>query len=135
MTIVALLVAAVMQAGVVTVPVAQGSQSGIEEPRTVVVRTPAAWRALWKEHSRSAAPAATVDFRRFMVVGVFLGTRPTAGYAIEIASVSMREDIMLVEYREVSPDAGDITAQVLTSPFQMVRVPRFAGEVEFRAAR
>jgi hypothetical protein len=37
-----------------------------------------------------------------------------------------------VEYRERRPPPGTLVAQVLTSPFHLVRVPRQTGPVEFR---
>jgi hypothetical protein len=38
---------------------------------------------------------------------------------------------MTVRYREVFPPRGAITAQVITSPFDLVTVPTFAGDVRF----
>ncbi|MGH3369203.1 MAG: hypothetical protein ACRDPR_04320, partial [Nocardioidaceae bacterium] len=53
--------------------------------REVTIRSAAEWQALWKEHDGGDLPA--VDFAHSMVVGVFLGSRPTAGYAVEISAV------------------------------------------------
>jgi hypothetical protein len=112
------------------VMVAQGSRSNIEEARQVTVRTAAEWQALWTEHDGGAAPA--VDFAHSMVVGVFLGTRPTAGYRVEIAAVRSEGGRTVVEYVEHRPPPDALVAQVLTSPFHLVRIPRATGVVEFR---
>ena len=109
---------------------AQGAQSGITEPRHAVARTPAEWQALWKEHDSKPAPA--VDFSRSIVVGVFLGTRPTAGYGVTITSVAAKSGVATVEYLERRPTPGRMTAQVITSPFILVTVPREIGKIEFR---
>ena len=61
----------------------KGPMSAIDEPRQVTVRSAAEWAALWKENGASE-PVPAVDFSREMVVGVFLGSRPTAGYGVEI---------------------------------------------------
>ena len=129
MTLVALFFA--LQAALPMVTVAQGSSSQILEPRQVVVRDAVAWQALWRAHSAAAAPAADVDFSRFMLVAVFVGTRPSAGYAVDITSTTAADGTTLVNYTEREPGAGLITAQVLTSPFHIVRIPRTEGRVVF----
>ncbi len=109
---------------------ARGDHSGIEEPRDAVVRTAAQWSALWKEHAgQSAAPA--VDFRQSMVVAVFAGSRPTAGYGIEITGIERRNGGLVVTYREQRPAPDAMVAQVLTSPFHIVQTERRAGPVTF----
>jgi hypothetical protein len=66
-----------------------------------------------------------------MVVGVFLGTRPTAGFAAEIVGYRAVDGNLVIQYREGAPPRGAITAQVLTSPFHLVVVPRRPGTVTF----
>ena len=113
------------------VTVAQGPMSNIEEPRQVVVRAAAEWQALWKEHdAQSAVPS--VDFAQSIVVAVFLGTRPSAGFAVEITAVKGDSSRAVVEYRERRPARDAITAQVITSPFHIVRLARGSGTIEFR---
>lgn len=113
------------------VTVAQGAMSNIEEPRQVVVRTAAEWQALWKEHDAQRA-VPPVDFAQSIVVAVFLGTRPSAGFAVEIAAVKGDGSRVVVEYRERRPARDAISAQVLTSPFHIVRLARVSGTIEFR---
>lgn len=63
-----------------------GDQSNVDAARQVVVRTTAEWDSLWRLH----APERTrpiVDFANEMVVGVFLGSRPTAGFTVAVVSV------------------------------------------------
>lgn len=113
------------------VTVAQGAMSNIEEPRQAVVRAAAEWQALWKEHdAQSAVPS--VDFAQSIVVAVFLGTRPSAGFAVEITAVKGDGSRAVVEYRERRPARDAITAQVITSPFHIVRLARGSGTIEFR---
>lgn len=111
--------------------VAQGAMSNVEEPRQVVVRTEAEWQALWKQHD-ARNPAPVVDFGQSMVVAVFLGTRPTAGFAVEITAVKAEGSRAVVEYRERRPPRDALVAQLLTAPFHAVRVARTASPIEFR---
>jgi hypothetical protein len=111
--------------------IASGQHSGVDDRREVAVRGAAEWAALWKEHA-PGHPAPTVDFVRSIVVGVFLGTRPTGGYAVEIRGIERNERELLVTYRERRPDPDTLVAQVITAPYQLVRVDRHDGPVRFR---
>jgi hypothetical protein len=124
-----------LQISVPIVTVVRGATSQIMEPRQVVVRTAAEWQSLWREHSEQPLPAGeTVDFTRFMIAGLFAGSRPTAGYSVEITSVTARDGEIILDYVERQPPSDAITAQVITSPFHIVRIPISPGRVVFRRA-
>ena len=108
----------------------KGTRSEIVVARQVTIRDQDAWNALWQEHA-AARPRPNVDFSSEMVVGVFLGTRPTAGFATEIVGYRVVDADVVIQYRESAPPRGAITAQVLTSPFHLVVVPRRPGAVTF----
>lgn len=110
--------------------IARGDDSRIEEPREAVARTAAEWAALWKTHGSGKPPA--VDFGGSMVVAVFLGTRPSAGYSVEITSIEKRDADLVVTYKEGRPSANEMVAQVLTAPFHAVRTAPHAGPVTFK---
>jgi len=108
----------------------RGPDSQIESARNVTVRSSAEWAALWKEHA-AGTPAPKVDFNRDMVVGVFLGTRPTGGYAVTITTVETQDADLVVTYQEAQPKPGEMLTQALTSPVHLVRVPQHKGSVRF----
>ena len=108
----------------------KGVQSGIALPRQVIVRDAKEWTTLWRAHA-SARPQPAVDFSREMVVGVFIGTRPTAGFAVEIIGYREAGNDVTVRYRETTPDRDAIAAQVLVSPYHLVAIPQRAGGVTF----
>ena len=115
--------------------ISQSENSGVEEARQAVVRTPEAWQALWKQHA-PGQPMPAVDFSKSTVVGVFLGSRNTSGYSVTITGIESDGSSALVTYREERPGARDMLAQVITFPHHIVRVERIAGEVKFvRAPR
>ncbi len=60
--------------------IATDQMSGINAARQAVARTAAEFDALWRQHA-PGRPAPAVDFAKSMVVAVFLGTRPSSGYA------------------------------------------------------
>jgi hypothetical protein len=114
--------------GVVTV--AQGAYSGIEERTENLIRTASDWQALWKAH-RGSGPAPPVDFAKETIAAVFLGTRPTGGYSIEIVRARRDGTALVLEYVERRPAADSIVTQALTSPFHIVKLPKHDGPASF----
>lgn len=110
--------------------IARGQFTRIDSPRQVVARTAEQWTALWRAHAPDREPPA-VDFSKDMVVAVFLGSRPTAGFRVEIVGVREEQGKTVVQYREAQPPPGAITAQVITAPFHIVTVPARKGDVLF----
>ena len=113
--------------------IAKGDVSGQQTARQVTVRTAAEWAALWNDHAPTEkAPA--VDFSKNMVVGVFLGSKPSAGHEVEILAVRPMGADLVVEYTQKQPARGTMAAQILTEPFHLVSVPAHAGPVRFQLA-
>ena len=130
-----LLLATLLQATTTTTAtsmktVDKGPMSGIDTPRQVTVKTPVEFAALWKKHAADRKMP-EVDFAGNMVVGIFLGSRPTAGYGAEIVSAQPEGGALVVKYKETRPRPDMIAAQVITSPFHLVAVPKFEGAVRF----
>jgi hypothetical protein len=101
----------------------KGAQSNVDDKLTAAARTEAEWAPLWKKHNYDK-PAPPVDFSKEMVVAVFMGSRPTAGFTVEIVSASARDGKLMVTYREVLPGPGSISAQVLTAPYHIAAVAK-----------
>lgn len=129
-----LLFCALIDQGLPMTTVASGTLSSIDEPRQAVIRTPDEWQALWRRHG-SADPPPAIDFDRQMVLAVFLGSRPTAGYRVEIVSARKTSQGLRVEYVETQPDPDKMVAQILTAPFHLVAIDRQEGAVQFVARR
>jgi hypothetical protein len=110
--------------------VAKGLHSAVDDGRQITARTPDEWTKVWRLHDFDR-PAPKVDFVREMVVGVFMGSRPTGGFSVEIVGTRQEGGALIVQYRESMPGPGSMTAQVLTSPFHLVSVPRLDGDVKF----
>jgi hypothetical protein len=108
----------------------KGAESAVDAPRQVTVRTLAEWQTLWRLHA-PGRPVPEVDFARSMVVGVFLGTRPTAGFAVDIVGTRQDHGSLIVQYRETRPGRDTISAQIITAPFHLATIPRFDGDVRF----
>jgi hypothetical protein len=126
------LMCALADGGLPLATVARGTMSSIDEPYQAVVRTQAEWVTLWKRHG-SGQPAPGIDFQVKMVIGVFLGSRPSAGYSVEIVEVRKAGDELVVEYQEAKPAPDRMVAQIITAPFHLVSLDRQDGAVRFVA--
>ena len=123
---------ALLQTTMSFVTIARGDLSGVDEPRQVVIRTVEEWQALWTEHSGGTS-VPDVDFSRSLVAGVFQGSRPTAGFQVEITGGTRRTGRVVVpEHGERRPPAGQPVAQILTAPFHMISLSRDVGEVRLQ---
>jgi len=64
-------------------------------------------------------------------VAVMAGQRRTAGYAVDILTIEGGTIATTVTYRVTGPTPGALVAQVLTSPFHIVRLRRPGMAVRF----
>jgi PrcB C-terminal len=111
--------------------IASDSMSAIDSAREVVARTQAEFDTLWRQHAPGRA-APSVDFAKNMVVGVFLGSRPSSGFSAQISAVQREGDALVVRWAEMRPGPDQMAAQVMTAPAHLVVVPRFDGQVRFQ---
>jgi uncharacterized membrane protein len=120
--------------------IARGDASRISEPRRVIARTEEEWRTLWATHAGPGASPPDVDMTSATVAAAFAGEKPSAGHGVEItaaddaaatnaeyATLAPRGVRLVVEEQHAAP--GGILAQVMTSPFHIVSVPKWMGEV------
>ena len=85
----------------------KGLDSQMDAARQATVRTAAEWEALWRLHGGERTRPA-VDFGKEMVVAVFMGSRPTAGFSVEIVGTRVDGPALVVQYRETRPAAGRV---------------------------
>ena len=68
-------------------------------------------------------------------VTVEVGTEKFEAEASVVTGAERDGDALVVTWRERAPGRGDMTAQVITFPYHLVRVPRHDGPVRFERAR
>lgn len=111
----------------------RGHNSAREQRQRIVVRDAKGWDQLWKAMHGAIVPkpdVPEVDFQKQMVIGAFLGTRPTGGFSVRITRVTQNDKIVVC-VAEQSPGPDDIVTMALTSPYHVVVVPRSDKTVEF----
>ena len=129
---IAVLLAAILQATTPMRPIDKGLNSQIDEARQTVVRTTADWSKLWTEHAGADRKAPAVDFSKDIVLAVFMGTRSSTAFSAEIVRARTEGATLVVSYKETRPAPGGVAAQILTAPFHIVAVPKgTATDVKF----
>jgi hypothetical protein len=58
------------------------------------------------------------------VVVAYQGQQRTGGYSVEITGIKRIGTVLAVSVSERRPASGDVTTQVLTSPFVAASIPR-----------
>src|SRR5712691_2257921 len=111
---IAVLLAAILQAAVPMRPIDKGMTSQMDDARLASARSAAEWAKLWTQHAGERARP-SVDFSKEIVIGAFMGTRPSAGFATEIVRVREEGAALVVSYKETRPAPDSVAAQVLTS--------------------
>jgi len=117
----------------------RGQQSGVRTSKAAVILDETAWSRFWMEHKKTAPSDATppaVDFSKEMVIAIFLGGRPTGGFSVSVAEISIPESAggLSVNYEEIKPGRRCIVPMVITYPYQIVRLARNEGTVVFNHA-
>jgi VWFA-related protein len=122
--------APVQQSAIMPRSIEKGGESNIDDAKMAVIRNAADLRKLWQMHAPDK-PLPAIDFSKEMVVAVFLGSKPTAGYGVEITGARDDNGALVVEYHETAPARDAMTAQVLTMPYAIAAVPARQGDVKF----
>jgi ankyrin repeat protein len=93
-----------------------GEYSPFNGPYETVIRTDAEWRRLWTGlFQNDRVPL--IDFDRYVIAAVFLGTKPTGGYGAEFDEPRKEGKNWIISYRELEPK-GFVT-QAFTQPYLM----------------
>jgi hypothetical protein len=106
-----------------TVARGDGASSELTQRRAFLVRGAERWGEVW----RRLEPTRTrprVNFSRDMVLVVLQGAKTSAGHAIKVTGIDDAGGRLEVAADEVSPGRGCFTAQVVTSPYHVVRLRR-----------
>ncbi|TVR55801.1 MAG: protease complex subunit PrcB family protein [Spirochaetaceae bacterium] len=109
------------------VSLAQGTYSGVTDERVDVVTDAAAFARLWREAHSGMVPAPDppdIDFSIEIVVSVFMGTRTSGGYAIEVIGAVETAETIRVSVSRRAPGPDDFVTMAITSPYHIVALER-----------
>lgn len=110
-----------------------GPYSRIEEATTDVLQTQGDlerwWPVLTGEDPSMAPRDVNWNDERLILVG--LGTRGSGGYRVFVKSIERKDSNLIVHYIEQKPPAGQAVLTVMTSPWELIRMPKTAGNISF----
>ena len=109
--------------------------SGVRDSMLAVVRDTAGWEDMWRRLTarHSPVPLPAIDFGKEMAVVVALGQRSHGGYAIRIEAVIDRGTYLEAHVQRRAPGRGCGVTGALTTPADVVVIPRREGEVRMVA--
>ncbi len=107
----------------------QGSQSGVRERKSLVIKSAEEWETLLQTHRMprgSAASGAPIDFSREMVVAVFMGEKPSGGYGIAITRIEAdyENQQLRITVHERNPPPNTLSTQALTQPYHIIKLAK-----------
>jgi len=122
-----------------TITVPQGAkfsdvQSTFTTAKNMVITDPAEFTKTWQEIYREQFPRPIlpdVDFSKEMVIAVFMGEQPTAGYFIDIIEVTEYADRIEVQIVKHKPAPDAPVAQVVTRPFCVAKIEKIDKPARF----
>jgi hypothetical protein len=97
----------------------RGIYSGFDNPFTTVIKTKEDLQGLW-ENLSTTDPMPNINFDDQMLIGIFMGEKPSSGFGVYIISITRESSNILVRYRETSPKPNEMTLAVLSQPFQLI---------------
>lgn len=112
----------------------KGVHANRETSGQIVARDLKTWQDAWKTMQGNVKPGPDTpqtDFNKNEIIAVFMGQKPSGGYAVEIVGVEKKTDKLVVKVKESSPPPDAMVTMALTSPYHVVEIPRTDLAVEF----
>jgi len=105
---------------------ATGTQAtGGDSPSFELATSQSDLEALWGRAYGAMSelpPLPAVDFSESSVAAVFLGTKRTGGYSVDVQNVTAQDGEVYLDVVVTEPAPGMLTTQALTNPWVMVRI-------------
>jgi len=118
-------------------PYLKGFNSRITTQTTTLIDNQNDWVQYYSRLTGQPPQSApSVEFMKYKIIAITLGQRPSAGYSLTVTRVGKPQmQTAAVEAVERAPQRGTAVAQVLTSPYAMVLVPRQVMNVRLNITR
>jgi len=110
-----------------SVVISEGVLSNISVQRFDIIRDSVALVALWTTQNLGFAGVAdipVIDFNQDMILALFLGSRISGGFTIEVESIEELSTQMIINILESVPGTGCPVTLGFTQPFQIVQIPK-----------
>lgn len=113
---------------------AQGTDGKQNISGMFLFNEPNGWENYWRANHRGPAPQLEQGFfNNWRILAIHTGNRPTTGYSIGILGMQRRIDKATVSVVEFVPPRGSRNAQVVTSPWILLRVETGAFDFQLQS--
>lgn len=112
--------------------------SGVPNELMAAIRSDEDWRVQWglaSAHFGSPPPEPEVDFEKDMLLIAAMSSKGSGGYSVHIERVVERPDELVAHVRFTSPGARCGAIAVITSPADIVRLPKSEKNVRWQVER
>ncbi len=116
-------------------PFKSGATSLAKAPFARAIVSEADFQTYWAKNHGNAPQNAPrgIDWLKEQLVAIHLGERNSGGYEVKVTSMKRSHAAEItIEYAEVTPAKGTMNAQMMTSPWVVVRMDRAAGSLNFK---
>lgn len=114
----------------------KGYHCGYTKAAKLLIKTEDQWKEVWEKINSLRLPKPelpSIDFKKKMVIAVFMGERQSGGYDIEIIDIFKKEKEIVVVVDEKEPSPDSLRTMALTSPYHVVIVKRSSLPVRFQS--
>lgn len=112
--------------------------SSVTEKQEIIVRDEKSYNELMNrayEYLDQKPYIPEVDFSKFIVIGVFMGAKPSGGHSVNVEKIIRSSDLIKVYINEVYPGINCGTTDAITYPFQIIKVPIYSGNFKFKTKK
>jgi hypothetical protein len=114
--------------------IANGFNSGYVKKEQIIVENKADFQKMWDRlyvNFSEKPPLPEVNFETQTVIGVFFGEYPNGGGSIGVKTIIYNDDETIVNVEEVTPGPNCVTTDMITQPYQIVRIPKADIPIKF----
>jgi PrcB C-terminal len=118
--------------------VLEGTHSAISEKRELKINNNDEYQKLMADVYKDLDQMPRipeVDFNKYSVIAVFIGTRSSGGYTVSVDMVTVSDKGLNAGITETKPGKTCIVSDALTSPFVIVKFPKNDRKASFRYAQ
>lgn len=111
----------------------RGYQSGVVHTTIVEIHDRSEWEQLLtsRDNKEFSATAPAIDFETHFVIAMYLGSRPSGGYGVEIKRIVADAGKATLHVAEGFPGKGCVVITVQTTPYHYVVVAKPADRTPF----
>lgn len=102
--------------------------------QNIVIKNESELETLWNNlfQNRNPIPETpSVDFSENMLLFTIRATKPHGGFTTKISKVVKADGVLAVKINNTNPGDGCFTTQALTAPYQIVKIEKLDGPVQF----